>query len=81
MKLILKRVTPMIDARGIDDAAPVHVVSYGSRVLAPYALHSEDGQMLPCQVSTIMSSEPNSPVRLTVTFTVDGDRVRVQGDE
>ena len=81
MKLILKRVELKVDARGIDDDAPVHVASYGARVLAPYALHTEDGQMLPCQVSTIMNSEPNSPVHLTVTFMVDGDRVRVQGDE
>jgi hypothetical protein len=80
VKLILKRVEPKVDARGMDDDAPVHVVSYGTRMPAPYALHTEDGQMLPCQVSTVVTSEPNSPVRLTVTFTVDGDKIKVQGD-
>ncbi|UQS92508.1 hypothetical protein M5C90_15760 [Pseudomonas chlororaphis subsp. piscium] len=46
----------------------------------PFALHAEDGQILPCQVSTNMDSEGARPPTLTVTFTVDGDQIKVQGD-
>ncbi|SDT52547.1 hypothetical protein SAMN05216222_4884 [Pseudomonas prosekii] len=46
----------------------------------PFALHTEDGQILPCQVSTVMDSKGARPPTLVVTFTVDGDQVKVQGD-
>ena len=56
-------------------------VARDGEIPGPFALHAEDGQMLPCQVSTIMeSSGGGRPVKLTVTFTVDGDQIKVEGD-
>lgn len=50
-------------------------------VPGPFALHTEDGKMLPCQVSTSMDScGGGHPVKLTVIFTVDGDNIKVEGD-
>ncbi|MGS0546541.1 hypothetical protein ACU8WE_28905 [Pseudomonas parakoreensis] len=46
----------------------------------PFALYTEEGEMLPCQVSTALDSKGARPPTLTVTFTVDGDRIKVQGD-
>lgn len=80
MKLILKRMVPMIDVRGLDDADPVYLPDRLAEP-GPFALHTEDGQMLPCQVSTSMNSEGRGPVRLTVTFTVDGDKIKIIGDK
>lgn len=56
-------------------------VERDGEILGPFALHAEDGQMLPCQVSTSMESTGGGrPVKLTVTFTVDGDQIKVEGD-
>ncbi|WP_434706674.1 hypothetical protein J3Q07_16455 [Pseudomonas sp. D4-18] len=47
----------------------------------PFALHSEDGQPLPCQTSTSMESRSSDqPVKLIVIFNVDGDQITVEGD-
>jgi hypothetical protein len=80
MKLILKRMerARVISAGSIQDGV---VFNDGHELPAPFALHTEDGQMLPCQVSTSMNSDGGAPVKLTVTFIVDGDKVKVQGDE
>ncbi|MGO2711586.1 hypothetical protein [Pseudomonas helleri] len=76
----MKRIVPMIDARGLDDDKAVYFPDTEAEP-GPFALHTEDGQILPGQVSTSMNSEPGVPVKLTVTFTVDGDKITVQGDK
>lgn len=45
-----------------------------------FALHTEDGVALPCQVSTSMTSAGQQPVQLTVVFTVNGRDLIVEGD-
>ena len=78
MKLILKRVggDPRMfrkpEARFVPD----------SRIIdhRPFALCTEDGEQLPCQRSTSMSSDGNGIVTLTVVFEVDGRDLLVQGD-
>lgn len=79
MKLILKRVAPEIDVTCLGDSSSRFALGKpdGS---SPFALHTESGEVLPCQVSTTMLSEAGEPVRLTVVFTVDGDRLAVEGD-
>lgn len=78
MKLILKRVgedprylQPLITRRpereSIDDR--------------PFALCTEDGQQLPGQQSTSMTSDGDGMVKLTVVFRVDGRHVLVEGDK
>lgn len=79
MKLILKRVG--------DDPRDNRMVAH-SRVVPsshvqdsrPFALCTEDGQQLPCQVSTCMTSNPDSMVKLTVVFEVNGRDLIVEGD-
>lgn len=79
MKLILKRVAPQIDVTRLGDPSPRFVA--GRAVgHSSFALHADSGELLPCQVSTTMLSEAGEPVRLTVVFTVDGDRLSVEGD-
>lgn len=46
----------------------------------PFALHTEDGTILPSQLSTNMASDGQGPVRLIVVFTVDGLNLVVEGD-
>lgn len=82
MKLILKRVgddprlmTPMLSSRRTrksDEQSPD---------TRPFALHTEDGQFLPCQTSTSMTSNGDGLVTVTVVFEVDGVRVLVEGDK
>ncbi|WP_225773306.1 hypothetical protein [Pseudomonas sp. Marseille-Q5115] len=48
----------------------------------PFALHTEDGEVLPCQVRTTMTSATGwEPVELTVVFRVDGKQLTVVGDQ
>ncbi|MDD0974964.1 hypothetical protein [Pseudomonas fontis] len=79
MKLILKRVAPEIEVTCLSDSSSRFVLGKPGGC-SPFALHAESGEVLPCQVSTTMISEPGEPVRLTVVFTVDGDKLVVQGD-
>jgi hypothetical protein len=77
MKLILKRIEKPVDVNALSDLEPRHIPCAG-----PFGLHTEDGELLPCQVSTSMDSRAGGhPVTLTVTFTVDGNQIKVQGDE
>lgn len=79
MKLVLMRIEQTVEATSLSDTEPR---LYPTGQPGPFALHTEDGALLPCQVSTSLdSSGGGHPVRLTVTFTVDGDRIRVQGDQ
>lgn len=79
MKLILKRLAPEVDVTCLGDSSSRFVLGKPD-ASSPFALHTESGDLLPCQVSTTMRSEPGEPVRLTVVFTVDGDKLMVQGD-
>ena len=79
MKLILKRIERMTEVTSLG-SGEVSYIPGGSELPGLFALHAEDGQMLPCQVSTSMDSKYGEPVRLTVTFVVDGKKIRVEGD-
>jgi len=80
MKLILKRVPHFIE--------PIHVG--GSSHLKPrpekcrnrpFALFTEEGLILPGQQSVVTESLPGKCPTVTVTFFLDGDDVKVQGDD
>lgn len=77
MKLVLKRVEPRLDASSLDEIRTVSGEKTNNR---PFALHTEDGQVLPCQISSIMVSEPCKMVELTVKFIIDGKNLRLEGD-
>ncbi|EKT4543017.1 hypothetical protein QEM15_005255 [Pseudomonas putida] len=79
MKLILKRVAPEIDVTCLGDTSSRYALGKPD-ASSPFALHTESGDLLPCQASTSMLSEPGEPVRLTVIFTVDGRNLVVEGD-
>lgn len=80
MKLILKRVETVVEVQALEDAEP-RLYPTGDAKAGPFALHSEDGMILPCQISTSMSSTGrHEPVTLTVTFRVDGKNLLVKGD-
>ncbi|PNG87567.1 hypothetical protein [Pseudomonas putida] len=79
MKLILKRLSREIEVTSLDSECCRYVPG-GRDHQAPFALHSEDGAVLPNQLSTTLHSEPGQPVRLTVVFTVDGNKLTVEGD-
>jgi hypothetical protein len=82
MKLILKQIH-------VPDAGHLYETSLeDNRRYVPlerqeralFALHTEDGQMLPCQVSTSLSSNAGDAFpSLTVTFNVDGRDLVVEG--
>jgi hypothetical protein len=78
MKLVLKRVERCIETTSLADS---EVRTFGGVPSkgALFALHTDAGEQLPCQVSTSMLSEASGPVRLTVVFIVDGDKIRVEG--
>ncbi|WP_110951359.1 hypothetical protein [Pseudomonas bohemica] len=80
MKLILKRVAREIEVTALGDESRKFVAGKASKH-SPFALHTEAGEVLPCQVSTNMASEAGDLVRLTVVFTVDGESLRVEGDD
>lgn len=79
MRLILKRVAPEIDVTCLGDTSSRYALGKPD-ASSPFALHTESGDLLPCQASTSMLSEPGEPVRLTVVFTVDGRDLVVEGD-
>lgn len=79
MKLILKRTTQTVAIQSLADVRPRTIPS-GDRNDGPFALHAENGEILPCQISTSMDSKGGEPVTLTVTFTVDGRDLVVEGD-
>lgn len=79
MDLILKRLVPDLEVTSLADSCRQYVPGYRD-LKSPFALHTEDGRVLPNQVSTTLHSEPGQPVRLTVVFTVDGDQLKVKGD-
>jgi hypothetical protein len=82
MKLILKQI-PVPDAgliheTSLEDSRRPVLLEQQERAL--FALYTEDGQMLPCQVSTTMHSEAGDGMpRLTVTFNVNGRDLIVEG--
>jgi hypothetical protein len=78
MKLILRQVAPEIDATSLSDEHRRYVLGEPEKH-APFALHTEAGEVLPCQVSTAMLSERGELVRLTVVFNVDGNNLCVEG--
>jgi hypothetical protein len=78
MKLILKQVAPQLDVTALGDEARRYVPGKPNKH-ALFALHTEDGQVLPCQVSTNLASVPGDLVHLTVVFAVNGDDLRVEG--
>jgi hypothetical protein len=81
MKLILKRAGLNIRADQVfGDGGAITEVRKGIDD-RPMALHTEDGEMLPRQVSAVLHNEAGAPPRLVVTFTVDGSDVIVQGDQ
>lgn len=81
MKLVLKRIGK--EQQELHPVVGLFESALGKSEKAidarPFALHTEDGEVLPCQVSTTMSSEPGGPVTVTVVFVVDGHRVSVEG--
>lgn len=79
MKLVLKRVQRQVEATSLHDEAR-RFLPTKTRAASPFALHTEDGRILPCQASTTLHSEHGDVVRLTVVFTVDGDSLAVEGD-
>ncbi|SEJ49832.1 hypothetical protein SAMN03159495_3451 [Pseudomonas sp. NFR16] len=80
MKLILKRVAEQVEVTGLSDGSRKYVPGKMHQH-SPFALHTDSGEILPCQVSTNMASNAGDVVRLTVVFTVDGDSLRVEGDD
>ena len=78
MKLILKQVTPQLEVTGLSDSSRRYTPGKPAKH-ALFALHTDAGDILPGQVSTTMVSEAGGNVQLTVVFTVDGERVRVEG--
>lgn len=79
MKLILKRVEPSIETKSLEDIARRREIGRSISAL-PLALHTEDGQVLPCQSSATIVSLPCSAVELTVKFIIDGKKLRLEGD-
>ncbi|NWL48397.1 hypothetical protein DM819_21645 [Pseudomonas hunanensis] len=79
MKLILKRLNREIEVTSLDSDSR-HYVPGGRDQQASFALHAEDGAVLPNQLSTTLHSDPGQPVRLTVVFMVDGNKLAVEGD-
>ncbi len=77
MKLVLKRVgdDPRLIRRLGDLRPPEKIEDY-----RPFGLHTEDGTILPCQISTSMSSESGGPAQVTVVFMVNGRDLIVEGD-
>lgn len=47
----------------------------------PFALHTEDGEILPCQVSTSLNSSHSEYPTVTVVFQAVGDQLIIEGDE
>lgn len=78
MKLILKQITPQLEITGLSDSARGYTPGKPAKN-ALFALHTEAGEILPCQVSTALASQESDLVRLTVVFLVDGDRICVEG--
>lgn len=79
MKLILKRIERMVEVTSLGSGEARYIPG-GSKIPGPFALHTEDGQILPLQASTSMESDHTNVVRLIVTFVVDGDKIRIEGD-
>lgn len=67
MKLILKR-TGDEPLQGCPD-------------MRPWALHTEDGECLPGQQTTVLESSANDFPVITVRFFADGVTIRVEGDK
>lgn len=77
MRLVLKRVgdDPRM-VRKLGDRRPAEQI----QDYRPFGLYTDDGTILPCQVSTSMNSEHGGPVQVTVVFTVNGRDLVVEGD-
>ncbi|MFJ2981205.1 MULTISPECIES: hypothetical protein [unclassified Pseudomonas] len=79
MKMILKRLVRDVEVTSLADDGRRYTPGE-RRLESPFALHAEDGSVLPNQISTTLHSEPGQPVRLTVVFMVDGNKLAVEGD-
>ncbi len=80
MKLILKRVPHEIKA--INIGSKDHLTRRSSKSKdCPFALFTEDGVMLPLQQSVVTESVAGKCPTVTVTFCLDGEDVKVVGDE
>lgn len=80
MKLILKQIPSRIEVTALGDE-PGLTVAGKPDAHALFALFTEAGDMLPCQVSTTLHSEAGGIPKLTVTFTVNGKDVVVEGHD
>lgn len=78
MKLILKQIPSRMDVTALGDE-PGQTVPGKPDAHALFALFTEAGDMLPCQVSTTLHSEACGIPKLTVTFSVNGKDVVVEG--
>ncbi|SDI40342.1 hypothetical protein [Pseudomonas abietaniphila] len=79
MKLILKQIPSRIDVTALGDEQGLTVPGKPN-AHALFALFTEAGDLLPCQVSTTLHSEAGRGIpQLTVTFNVDGRDLIVEG--
>ncbi|WP_206683083.1 hypothetical protein [Pseudomonas baltica] len=78
MELVLKQIASQIDVTTMKDPEPRFIPGETDKQ-SPFALYTDSGEMLPCQVSTALVSDAGGFAQLTVVFTVDGDNLRVQG--
>lgn len=80
MKLILKRVPHFIEPIHIGDSS--HLKRGPEKCKErPFALYTAAGEILPRQQSVVTESLPGKCPTVTVTFFLDGDDVKVQGDD
>lgn len=80
MKLILKRMPTPVRVHVIGDAEMCRAISaqYKER---PFAIYTEDGVILPRQQSVVTESLPGKCPTVTVTFYLDGEDVKLHGDD
>ncbi len=80
MKLILKRIPAPVKVQVIGDAEMCRSISAQCKE-RPFALYTAAGEILPRQQSVVTESLPGKCPTVTVTFFLDGDDVKVQGDD
>lgn len=82
MKLILKRAGndprqyDSIQSNRLPPTDPESIKDH-----RPFALFTDAGEQLPCQVSTSITSDSSGMVKLTVVFEADGRGLVVEGDQ
>jgi hypothetical protein len=80
MKLILKRVPVPVEVQCVGEARVRRYPSSDTKE-RPFALYTEDGVILPKQRSVTTESVYGECPTVTVTFSLDGEYVKVQGDD